>query len=135
MQSAVFDVGVEGLVGEKEHLVCERKSVFALLTVSAGMMGAYTFNLRGGVFCNAQTANVVLMAMAIGQGNWLEGGYYLLPISAYLAGAFLSEILPSPVRRFGFLRWDTMSLIHISEPTRHLYITYAVFFLKKKNLI
>ena len=88
-------------------LVCERRSVFALLTLSAGMMGAYTFNLRGGVFCNAQTANVVLMAIAFGAGNWSEGCYYLIPISAYLAGAFLSEILPSPVRRFGFLRWDT----------------------------
>ena len=92
---------------EKKYLVCERRSVFALLTLSAGMMGAYTFNLRGGVFCNAQTANVVLMAIAFGQGDWMGGGYYLIPITAYLAGAFLSEILPSPVRRFGFLRWDT----------------------------
>lgn len=92
---------------KQKYLVCERRSVFALLTLSAGMMGAYTFNLRGGVFCNAQTANVVLMAIAFGAGNWSEGCYYLIPISAYLAGAFLSEILPSPVRRFGFLRWDT----------------------------
>ena len=81
--------------------------MFALLTLSAGMMGAYTFNLRGGVFCNAQTANVVLMAIAFGSGAWGQGCYYLIPITAYLAGAFLSEILPSPVRRFGFLRWDT----------------------------
>ena len=92
---------------EQQYLVCERRSVFALLTLSAGMMGAYTYNLRGGVFCNAQTANVVLMALAFGKGEWLGGCYYLIPISAYLAGAFLSEILPSPVRRFGFLRWDT----------------------------
>lgn len=92
---------------KKQYLVCERRSVFALLTLSAGMMGAYTFNLRGGVFCNAQTANVVLMALAFGGGDWLGGCYYLIPISAYLAGAFLSELLPSPVRRFGFLRWDT----------------------------
>ena len=92
---------------KKKYLVCERRSVFALLTLSAGMMGAYTFNLRGGVFCNAQTANVVLMAIAFGSGEWGQGCYYLIPITAYLAGAFLSEILPSPVRRFGFLRWDT----------------------------
>ena len=92
---------------KQKYLVCERRSVFALLTLRAGMMGAYTFNLRGGVFCNAQTANVVLIAIAFGAGNWSEGCYYLIPISAYLAGAFLSEILPSPVRRFGFLRWDT----------------------------
>ena len=90
-----------------EYLVCERRSVFALLTLSAGMMGAYTFNLRGGVFCNAQTANVVLMATAFGAGDWAGGAYYLIPIGAYFLGAFLSEILPSPLRRFGFLRWDT----------------------------
>ena len=94
-------------MNEKKYLVCERRSVFALLTLSAGMMGAYTFNLRGGVFCNAQTANVVLMAIAFGKGNWSGGAYYLIPITAYLAGAFLSELLPSPVRRLGFLRWDT----------------------------
>ena len=28
---------------------------------------------------------------------------------------------------------DRLSLIHISEPTRPLYISYAVFCLKKKN--
>lgn len=33
-------------MNEKKYLVCERRSVFALLTLSAGMMGAYTFNLR-----------------------------------------------------------------------------------------
>lgn len=92
---------------KKTYLVCERRSVFALLTLSAGMMGAYTFNLRGGVFCNAQTANVVLMAVALGAGRWADGCYYLIPISAYLVGAFLSELLPSPVRKLGFLRWDT----------------------------
>lgn len=92
---------------KKPYLVCESRSVFALLTLSAGMMGAYTYNLRGGVFCNAQTANVVLMAIAFGSGRWMDGCYYLIPITAYLAGAFLSELLPSPVRRFGFLRWDT----------------------------
>lgn len=51
------------------------------------MMGAYTFNMRGGVFCNAQTANVVLMALAFGKGEIANGVYYLIPISAYIAGA------------------------------------------------
>lgn len=71
------------------------------------MMGAYTFNMRGGVFCNAQTANIVMMSIAFGNGEWVNGLYYLIPISAYVFGAFLSEILPSPVKRLGFLRWDT----------------------------
>ena len=71
------------------------------------MMGAYTFNLRGGVFCNAQTANVVMMGIALGKRDFAEGFYFLIPITAYFLGAFLSEWLPSPVKKLGFLRWDT----------------------------
>lgn len=96
---------------ERQYLVCEQKAVYALLMMSGGMMGAYTFVLRGGVFCNAQTANVVIMAIAFGQGRWLDGLYYLIPISAYFLGAFLSELLPSPVRKLGLLRWDTYLIL------------------------
>lgn len=88
-------------------LTCEKYYIFELLIFAAGMMGAYTFNLRGGVFCNAQTANVVLMALAFGKGEIAKGVYYLIPISAYIAGAFISEILPRKVRKIHFLRWDT----------------------------
>ena len=45
----------------------------------AGFFGAYTYLLRGNVFCNAQTGNVVLMGMALGAGKWEEGFYYLIP--------------------------------------------------------
>lgn len=93
------------------YLVCEQKMIYALLMISAGMMGAYTYVLRGGVFCNAQTANVVVMAINFGKGDWLGGLYFLIPISAYLLGAFVSEILPSPVKRLGLLRWDTYLII------------------------
>lgn len=97
---------------EKPHyLVCEQKAVYALLMAAGGMMGAYTYILRGGVFCNAQTANVVVMAIAFGKGDWLSGVYYLIPISAYLLGAFVSEALPSPVKKLGFLRWDTYLIL------------------------
>lgn len=96
---------------QKDYLVCEQKAIYALLMASAGMMGAYTYVLRGGVFCNAQTANVVVMAINFGKGDWLGGLYFLIPISAYLLGAFVSEILPSPVKRLGFLRWDTYLII------------------------
>lgn len=90
-----------------EYLTCERIIVFVLLMVTAGMMGAYTFVLRGGVFCNAQTANIVMMAIAFGQKNWSLGFYFLIPIAAYCVGAFLSEMLPHTVRKTGWLRWDT----------------------------
>ena len=92
------------LNSEKQiYLTCEKYYIFELLIFAAGMMGAYTFNLRGGVFCNAQTANVVLMALAFGKGEIAKGVYYLIPISAYIAGAAISEILPRRVRKIHFL--------------------------------
>ena len=92
---------------QARYLLCERRSIFLLLMMNSGMMGAYTFTLRGGAFCNAQTANIVMMSIAFGQGRWKDALYFLIPITAYFLGAFLSEALPSPVKRQGFLRWDT----------------------------
>ena len=89
------------------YLFCESKLVYVLLMCSAGMMGAYTFTLRGGVFCNAQTANFVMMAAAFGKGNISHGFYFLIPITAYFLGAFISESIPTPIKKLGFLRWDT----------------------------
>jgi len=90
------------------YLTCEKYYIFELLIMAGGMMGAYTYNLRGGVFCNAQTANVMLMSLAIGHGEWRRALYYLIPISAYLAGAMVSEALPSRIRHRRVLRWDTL---------------------------
>lgn len=92
---------------DTRYLTCEKYYIYELLILAGGMMGAYTYMLRGGVFCNAQTANVVMMALNFGQGNWHKGLYYLIPISAYFAGAAVSEALPTSIRHRHFLRWDT----------------------------
>ena len=89
-------------------LECERLWIFAVLTAVGGFLGAYTYTLRGGVFCNAQTANLVMLSMALGNGNWGRAAYYLLPMGAYILGTVLSELLPTRVRRFHFLRWDSL---------------------------
>ena len=89
-------------------LMCERRWVYHVLIVVAGLFGAYTYLLRGNVFCNAQTGNVVLMGLALGSGKWSEAVYYLIPISAYLMGAFLSELAPNPIKHRLPIRWDTL---------------------------
>ena len=89
------------------YLMCETARVYRLMMIAAGMMGTYTLVLRGGVFCNAQTANFALMAVALGSGDWNGAIYYLIPITAYLMGAVLSELLPKKVRSWGLFRWDT----------------------------
>ena len=73
-----------------------------------GFLGAFTYLLRGNVFCNAQTGNVVLLGLAIGTGKISQAIYYLIPISAYLAGAFISEIFPNPVKHNLLIRRDTL---------------------------
>ena len=91
-----------------EFLECERRWVYWCLIAAAGWFGAYTFLLRGGVFCNAQTANIVLFAMAVGKGDMKGALYLLIPISAYFTGAFFSEYMGKSVKRLHFLRWDTI---------------------------
>ncbi len=48
------------------------------------------------------------MGLALGRGEWGSALYYLIPISAYISGAFVSELLPNPVKRRFSVRWDTL---------------------------
>ena len=93
---------------ESVLLECEKLWIFAILIAAGGYLGAYTYTMRGGVFCNAQTANVVLLSMALGNGQWSRALYFLIPISAYMLGAVISELMPNRVKRLNFLRWDTL---------------------------
>ncbi len=60
---------------------------FGLLLASAsGFLDAYTFLVRGGVFANGQTGNVVLMAVSLALGNWAQAVAHLWPILAFSVG-------------------------------------------------
>ena len=93
---------------KQEYLECEHHWVFALLIFVGGFYGVFTFLLRGGVFCNAQTSNFVLCAIEIGQGNWLGAAYFLIPMTAYMMGAFVSEAISVKLTHVYFLRWETV---------------------------
>jgi uncharacterized membrane protein YoaK (UPF0700 family) len=94
-----------------EYLECEKWWIFALMMLVGGYFGAFTYSIRGGVFCNAQTANFVLFAMALGDGNWKHAAYYLIPMSAYLMGAFISESVAYRIKKFRLIRWDTLLVV------------------------
>lgn len=95
----------------KYFLTCERNWIYHILIAVAGFFGAYTYLLRGNIFCNAQTGNVVLMGMALGSGKWSEGLYFLIPISAYIMGAVISELVPTPIKHKFLIRWDTILIL------------------------
>lgn len=96
------------MASDNKYLLCEQNWVYYTLMMVSGFYGAFTYLLRGNVFCNAQTGNIVLMGLALGLGKWLEALYYLIPISAYLLGVFFSEILPNPIKHTLQIRWDTL---------------------------
>lgn len=94
---------------EEKHtyLECEKNWVFRLLMLVAGFYGGYTLMVRGGVFSNAQTGNLALFALAVGKEDWDQALYYLIPITGYLVGSIVSDILPKAFRRSHLIRWDT----------------------------
>ena len=93
--------------GEETYLESQRWWIFAILMYVGGFFGAFTYTIRGGVFCNAQTANFVLFAMAVGEARWSKALYYLIPMSAYFLGAFLSEAANTSPRWKFPIRWET----------------------------
>lgn len=90
------------------YLESQRWWIFLILMLVGGYFGAFTYTIRGGVFCNAQTANFVLFAMALGKGQWTGALYYLIPMSAYFLGAFLSEAASSAACWQLPIRWETL---------------------------
>lgn len=98
-------------VDEHEYLECEKRWVFLLLMMVGGFFGGFTYSVRGGVFCNAQTANIVLLGLSLGRGQFAHAAYYLLPISAYLLGSFVSEHIALPIKRLRLIRWDTLFIL------------------------
>ena len=62
-----------------------------LLALVGGFLDAYTYLFRGGVFANAQTGNMVLLAVYTAKGDFLKGVYYLIPIVAFFFGVLATE--------------------------------------------
>ena len=83
----------------------------ALLSISAGLQDAYTYNIRGKVFANAQTGNVVLMSQNFMSGDFWLGVYYLCPLVAFALGVFVTERIENRFKQSGRLHWRQMILM------------------------
>ena len=72
-------------------------AVGLILAFSGGLMDAYTYIFRGGVFANAQTGNIILMGIHALEGSFSESIRYLSPILSFALGVFLAQAM-----RLGF---------------------------------
>ncbi|MCE4048140.1 MULTISPECIES: YoaK family protein [Bacillaceae] len=67
-----------------------------ILAIVGGFLDAYTFVSRDGVFANAQTGNMVLLAVKAANGEWKGALLYIPPIIAFILGVLVSEIVKIP---------------------------------------
>ena len=51
-------------------------AVGIIMSMLAGYLEAYTYTLRGNVFCNGQTSNIALMMINFFRGNTAKALYY-----------------------------------------------------------
>lgn len=81
------------------------------LALVGGFLDAYSYLIKGGVFANAETGNIVLLGVQLMNGDYLKALYYLFPICAFFLGGIVVEGIKEKVPRIIFLRWMHLVLI------------------------
>ncbi len=98
-------------MGENQLVqMSERFRVGALLTLAGGLLDAYTYVMRGGVFANAQTGNIVLLGVRAMEGEWSGALHYLLPILAFAAGVIAAEFIRERLKTVRGVHWRQASV-------------------------
>ena len=64
----------------------------SLLTIAAGGMDAWVYLAHGHVFANAQSGNIVLMAIELAKGDFSGGANHLPSLVAFIAGLLISRV-------------------------------------------
>ncbi|WP_295080819.1 YoaK family protein [Ruminococcus sp.] len=89
----------------------ESFTLSALLSFSGGLQDAYTYNIRGRVFANAQTGNVVLMSQNFMLGKFGAGLHYLCPLVSFALGIFIAERIENRFKDSKSLHWRQIIIL------------------------
>ena len=100
------------------------------LSLSGGLQDVYTYLFRGKVFANAQTGNIVLMAVHAFSGEWGQVLHYLVPLCFFALGVFVAELMHQKLQQVQRLHWRQIVLLC------EILMLFAVgFFPQEWNLI
>jgi uncharacterized membrane protein YoaK (UPF0700 family) len=66
-----------------------------LLTLANGFLDAHTYLVRGGVFANVQTANVIFFAIDMSERRVVAALAHVWPLLAFIAGVALASYIKS----------------------------------------
>ncbi|MCR4996034.1 MAG: DUF1275 domain-containing protein [Butyrivibrio sp.] len=94
----------------EDYQVSDTFLVGGILSLSGGFQDAYTYVLRDNVFANAQTGNIVLMALSLMLGQFARGVRYLLPVIAFVCGIIVSEQISHRYKHSHKLHWRQIVL-------------------------
>lgn len=98
---------------KKEFETSESMRIGILLAICGGFMDAYAYTGRGGVFANAETGNIVLLAISLGNHNLHGVFHYLVPIVSFAVGVMISQ---------------HVKIIRKNRPTRLHWRQVTIFF-------
>lgn len=76
-----------------------------LLAFAGGYLDVYTYVCRGGGFANAQTGNMVLLAISVAESDFGKVFKYLLTILAFMLGILVTELVKSRYRYNTAIHW------------------------------
>ncbi len=65
----------------------------AVLAMAGGFMDAYSYILRDQVFANAQTGNMLLLGVALSQGDYMLALRYFFPVMSFAIGISIAEFI------------------------------------------
>lgn len=83
----------------------ESLKIGVILAITGGFLDAYTFLSRGKVFANAQTGNIVLLGTNLFQGEYKKALTYLIPVSSFIVGVFISEFIKLKFKNNEKIHW------------------------------
>ena len=97
----------------------------AVLALTGGFLDAYTYLIRGGVFANAQTGNIVLLGVRLMEGDWGGAGHYLVPILAFAAGVLAAELIRGRFRGAQALHWRQVTVAAALDNAANVLVAFV----------
>ena len=95
---------------KQEKQVSETLGIAFILTFVGGFLDTYSYLLHNKVFANAQTGNIVLLAMNITERDFHTAFSYFLPIIAFVCGIFLAQWIRSLFQTSPNIHWRQITV-------------------------
>ena len=89
----------------KSERVSESFRLGTILALTGGFLDAYSYFVRGGVFANAETGNIVLMGINAANGEWMKVLQYAVPVVSFAAGVYAAERIREKVGNHPKIHW------------------------------